>query len=33
MEQCHLKFLKKTKIIEIKQGPHKPLRDKIYEKN
>jgi len=27
------KILKKTKIIEIKQGPHKPLRDKIYEKN
>lgn len=27
------KILKKTKIIEIKQGPYKPLRDKIYEKN
>ena len=27
------KILEKTKIIEIKQGPYKPLKDKIYEKN
>lgn len=27
------KILKRTKIIEIKQGPYKPLKDKIYEKN